>query len=243
MISPRITMESLEDQLQDLGEKTFERYQLNRFPMEKQEEPFMRAKDIAVCRKIEGGIDKTRWYTVGIDGAVSGDTLAVVAAQIKDDGTAVFEEWLWDTTGQLGVYDLTDVADVLQELARTRGRPLIVCDPARLQFTANWLYRERDIELFDFPQTPRMMAPASELLARHVKRHTAALANTPVLAEHCGNAVADESKAYGRRISSKKHGKGSERIDAAIAAAMALSAYDENLDEHTGSLGVLTIQL
>jgi phage terminase large subunit-like protein len=243
MISPRITQESLEDQLADLGAATFERYQLNRFPMEKAEEPFMRAQDIKACVRNKGEINKSKWFTVAVDGAVSGDTLAVVAAQPQEDGTAAFEEWIWDVTSAMGVYDLTDVADVLSKLAMEEGRPLIVCDPARLQFTSNWLRRERGIELYDFAQTPRMMAPASELLARHVKRHTACFNKTPTLAKHCENAIADVSKAYGRRISSKAHGKKSDRIDAAVAAAMALSAYDENLDEHTGSCGVWSIEL
>lgn len=53
--------------------------------------------------------------------------------------------------------------------ARTRGRPLVVCDPARLQFTVNWLNNNRGIELFKMPQTGAVMCPASELLASAVR--------------------------------------------------------------------------
>ena len=243
MVTPRITMEQLEGQKAAMTSASFERYQLNRFPMEKAEEPFMRRRDVNACSRQEGAVDKSRWFAVGLDGAVSGDTLSVVAAQQTDEGTWAFEEYNWDVTGQMGVYDLTDVADVLELLARAQGRPLIVCDPARLQFTVNWLNNNRGIELFKMPQTSAVMCPASELLASAVRRHTCAFANTPVLAEHCINAVAAESKAYGRRLASTSHGKGSERIDAAIAGAMAMSAYDSCLQDRVGSYAVATIEL
>ena len=75
------------------------------------------------------------------------------------------------------------------------------------------------------------MCPASELLARAVSTHIASLGDTPILAAHCINAVSSESKAYGRRLASVKHGQGSKRIDAAVAAAMAMWAYDNNEEE------------
>jgi phage terminase large subunit-like protein len=99
-----------------------------------------------------------------------------------------------------------------------------------MQFLTNWLDRECGIDVSDISQTPAIMCPASELLARSVETHKAALGGTPVLARHCINAVAAESKAYGRRLASEKgrHGQGTRRIDAAVAAAMAMWAYDNN---------------
>ena len=77
------------------------------------------------------------------------------------------------------------------------------------------------------------MCPASELLARAVSTKSASFANVEVLPEHCKNAVAAESKAYGRRLASYKgrHGQGTKRIDAAVAAAMAMWAFDNNESE------------
>ncbi|WP_417064468.1 terminase large subunit domain-containing protein [Gordonibacter urolithinfaciens] len=227
LVNDRMTMDDLEDQCEALGWPDFERYQLNRFPLEKSENPFMAAADVDACTGREGGIDWGSWFTVGVDGATSGDTLAVVAYQRQGDRD-VFAEWIWDdpTATAAGVYDLTDVADVLQALASKPGRPLVCCDPNRLQFLANWLERERGMEVFGLDQSPKAMCPASELLARSVKTRSACMAASPVLARHCRNAVAAESKAYGRRISSKRHGQGTERVDAAIAAAMAMWAHD-----------------
>lgn len=226
----RITMEELEEQFHALPLSQFERYYMNRTPMDDDEEPFMRRRDVEACRRVEADLDEDEWFCVGIDGAVSGDTLAMVAAQRQGEVWA-FREWTWDTPNTLGVYDLNDVADVIQVLAADRGRPLICCDPARMQFLANWLERERGIELTAVAQQTSIMCPASELLARSVKTHAAAMSNVPVTAEHCINAKTSESKAYGRRMTSEAHGKGSKRIDAAIAAAMAMWAYDNNADE------------
>lgn len=238
----RITMEELEEQREALSTKndlsSFERYYLNRTPMEIEETPFMRRADVEACKKIEGEIDWSDWFCVGIDGAVSGDTLAVVAAQRQGEGWA-FAEWCWERPGKQGVYDLTDVADVLEMLA-SRGGPLMVCDPARMQFLKNWLDRNRDMTLVDLAQTPKTMCPASELLARAVRTRVAAFKGLTVLPQHCINAKTDESKAYGRRITSERHGQGTKRIDAAIAAAMAMYAYDNN-EEETPSVWTLTL--
>lgn len=232
----RITMEEMEKQRAGFGrsKKAFERYILNRTPMDEEEEPFMRRADVERCQRKTGEIDWSQWFCAGLDGAVKGDTMAVVAAQRQGEEWA-FGEWCWDREGPLGVYDLTDVADVLRELASKQGRPLIVADPARMQFLLNWLDRTYGMDVADMAQMPSIMCPASELLARSVEAHAAQLGNVPVLAQHCINAVSSESKAYGRRLASYKdrHGKGTRRIDAAVAAAMAMYAYDNNRPQRT----------
>lgn len=225
----RVTMAELEEQLVALGERDFERYWLNRTPMEEYEEPFMHRADVDACRKVSAEIDWNEWFTFAIDGAVRGDTLALVAAQRQGEVWAL-REWCWEKPGPMGTYDLLEVADVIRELSVKPGNPLGGCDPARMQFLTNWLDRECGISIAEIAQTPSIMCPASELLARSVETHTAALHDTPVLAQHCINAVSSESKAYGRRLASEggKHGQGTKRIDAAVAAAMAMWAYDNN---------------
>lgn len=230
MAAGRITEEELEEQYNALPLNEFERYYLNRTPMDEEETPFMKRKDVESCQKKKAEIDTSEWFAVGIDGAVSGDTLAIVAAQRQGEQWAV-KEWCWEREGPMGVYDLTEVADVIQQLSATEGRPLIGCDPARMQFLVNWLERERGIIVYAVPQTPSVMCPASELLARNVASKSVAMESTPKLAEHCINSKVAESKAFGRRITSERHGKGSKRIDAAIAAAMAMWAYDNNAPE------------
>ena len=234
----RITMEELEEQYEadKLEDGTpgqgFVRYYLNRTPKEEAEEPFMKRRDVEWCQRNEPlEIDWNEWFCVGLDGAVRGDTLAVVAAQRRNERWA-FAEWCW-TKPEKGqsVYDLMEVADVLLDLARRPGNPFICADPARMQFLSNWLERTYAFDLSDVPQTPSIMCPASELLARAVSTHIASFVDTPILAEHCVNAVSSESKAYGRRLASVKHGQGSKRIDAAVAAAMAMWVYDNNEPE------------
>lgn len=225
----RVTMDELEEQYEALGSKSFERYWLNRTPMDEQAEPFMHREDVEACQRKALSIDRSRWFTFALDGAVRGDTLALVAAQRQGEEWAL-EEWCWEKPGPMGTYDLMEVADVIRQLSACPGNPFGGCDPARMQFLTNWLDRECGIDVSDISQTPAIMCPASELLARSVETHAAALSGTPVLAQHCINAVAAESKAYGRRLASEKgrHGQGTKRIDAAVAAAMAMWAYDNN---------------
>ena len=239
MVSPRVTMAALEDQLMNLGWRDFMRYQLNFFPRDRYEEPFVEAENVDACQEIDVPLDFDEWFAVGVDAAPSGDDTAVVAAQQKRDGTWAFKEWVWP--GQRA--DFNDLADVLDQLALEPGNPTIVIDPNRLKLVKDWLWNERGIDLFDFPQTPKAMCPASELLRRSVRMHQAAFHSVPTLAKHLKNAVAVESKAYGDRISSTGHGPGSARIDAAVAAAMAMSYYDGNVDDHTGSYAILSIPM
>lgn len=243
-VSKRITIAEMENQLHGLGKRDFERYQLNRFPFEKEAEPFMKRADVELCVGVDAGeFDPSEWFAVGLDGAVSGDTLAIVAVQQAPDGKWRTREWVWTEPTRDSVYDLMDVGDVVEALAYSDGRPLIVCDPARLQYLKNWLYNKKEIELFDFNQSPKQMCPASELLAANVGTHNISMDGTPKLAEHCINAVSEESKAYGRRLSSVRHGKNSRRIDAAVACAMAMSSYESNLSEHVGSYDILSIPI
>ncbi len=235
----RITLEEMEEQLSALGSKAFERYVLNRTPMDEGEEPFMKRADVEACRRVEAELDTSEWFAVGIDGAVSGDTLAMVAAQRQGARWAV-REWCWEREGPMGVYDLTEVADVVQMLSMEHGDPLMCCDPARMQFLANWLERERGIALHAVQQSPAVMCPASELLARNVSTRSISFMGAETTAQHCINAKVAESKAYGRRLSSERHGKGSRRIDAAVACAMAMWAYDNN---EPSDVSVYSIQL
>lgn len=235
----RITMEELEEQYEadkredgtpGLG---FVRYYLNRTPMDELEEPFMHRADVDACKETRLEIDRSEWFAFAIDGAVRGDTLAIVAAQRQGERWA-FEEWCWEKPdGPMGTYDLMAVADVIRELAAAQGRPMGGCDPARMQFLVNWLARECGMTIDQIAQVPSIMCPASELLARAVKTHVAAFGGLQTLPQHCLNATSAESKAYGRRLSSYKdrHGQGTRRIDAAIAAAMAMWAYDNNEPE------------
>lgn len=227
MPSPRDTMEKMERarSRMEASPRAFERYHLNRFPLDAAAEPFFRLRDVEACRRLGGSIDRGRYYVIGIDGAVSGDVMAAVAVQ-EQDGEPVFEEWVWAKTTEDGVYDMADLADLLVERSRDRGRPDFVADPARLVYMVNRLRSDYGVEVAAVAQSNANMCPASELLWSYVKARTAHMGGTPTLAEHCLNAVADVKASYGRRISSTGHGRGSARIDAAIAAAMALRTYE-----------------
>lgn len=244
MVTDRITMDQLRGQRAALTKRAFQRYQLNQFPADMSDEAFFAGRDIGACRRVVADIDPHRFAVAGLDGAVNGDTLGLVLYQATEDGRDAFRSWAWDRpVGALGTYDLTDVADVLAEIALTHDDVLFVADPARLSFLANWLERERGIVLWAFNQTPGNMCPASEALGRSVRAHRAAFRGNALLADHCAAAVVSESKAYGRRLSSRRHGQGTDRIDLAVAAAMAMKAYDDNLADHQGGATGFVVDL
>lgn len=244
MVSDRVTMDQLRSQRAALTRRAFQRYQLNQFPAAMSDDPFFDPRDVGACRRVAAEVDPREFCVAGLDGAVSGDTLGLALYQATEDGRDAFETWAWERPdGALGTYDLTDVADVLTEIAMTHDDVLFVCDPARLSFLANWLERERGIQLFGFRQTAANMCPASEALGRSVRGHRAALRGNSLLADHCAAAVVSESKAYGRRLASRRHGQGSDRIDLAVAAAMAMKAYDDNAGARGGEATGFVVDL
>lgn len=239
LVSPRITMADLEDQRRALGKRAFMRYQLNYFPPDLYEEPFVSAADVDACTGVGAEIDRDEWFCCGVDAAPSGDDTALVAVQQKRDGTWAVEEWVWP--GRRA--DFYDLGLCLQTLAACDGAPTIVIDPNRLKLVKDWLWNEMGVDLFDFPQTPKSMCPASELLRRAVRERRLALAGLEWVPRHLKNAVSEESRAYGERISSTGHGPNSRRIDSAVALAMAMSYYDGNVDEHAHSCGTFFVRL
>ena len=70
-----VTVESIRAMRESMRYRDFERYTMNRFPLEKGLDRSMRQVDIAACRKA-GGFDFDQPFTLAIDGAVRGDPSA-----------------------------------------------------------------------------------------------------------------------------------------------------------------------
>jgi len=219
-----VRVESIEDQYNSLTRYSFERYVLNRYPAKKSEDVAIKRSKINACRKVSADFDFSKRFSVGVDGATSGDTLAICCYQ-ECDGKDVFFEYSWSEPDESGYYDLMEVADVLEKLGKQRGKPDIGLDPARMVFLMKFLERERGIKTFTVKQQPSIMCPASAMLKESIERGKAALAGAPVLADHAGNCIREESKAYGFRFTSAHSSKSKRRIDMAIAAAMAMYIY------------------
>ena len=231
-----VTVDSIRKQYAKISRRAFERYVLNRFPQTKELDHAINPASVKKCRRRAGEVDFTRHFSVGVDGAVSGDTLAICAFQRQGERD-VFAEWSWSTPDEDGYYDFTEVADVLEMLGKKPGKPEIAMDPARMVLLLKFLERERGVKAFTLKQQPSIMCPASAMLTHSIEAGTACLKGTPVLADHAKNCLKDENKAYGFRFTSRGSGKSKRHIDMAIAAAMAMYVYENTEPEHRTYIG------
>ena len=216
-----VTVENIERQRRKLSKRNFERYILNRFPVEDEPDKSFRPRDLKACAKIGGDVDFSEPFALAIDGAVRGDAFAIVAHQERD-GTHYFHEWVYDSPPEdTGYYDLAQIGQLVAGLSQRYGCPVGI-DPARLLLWASVLQDEYGVEIYEIKQTNQIMCPACSLVVNAVTAHRAALGDCPRLADHLANCLDADREPYGTRFTSSAHGQGSHRIDAAIAAAMAM---------------------
>lgn len=94
-------------------------------------------------------------------------------------------------------------------------------DPARLLLMAQQLQDDYGVAIFEVPQSNKIMCAASDMVTRSIKERRTSLKGCPKLADHLTNCTILTREPYGWRFGSEKHGQNSDRIDAAIAAAIA----------------------
>ena len=215
-----VTVDSIATSYESMRRRDFERYAMNRFPLEKGLDRSMRVSDVKACSKM-GGFDFSEPFTLAIDGAVRGDAFALVAHQERD-GRHYFAEWVYDTPPEdRGYYDVGAIGQLVAGLCQ-KHNVAVGIDPARLLLWANELQDTYGCEVYEIRQTNDIMCPACALVVNAVRGHTAALEGCPKLAEHLTNCRDMRREPWGYRFTSDRHGQGTERIDAAIAAAMAM---------------------
>lgn len=217
-----VTTGSIRDLRESMRKRDFERYAMNRFPLEKGLDRSMRQADIASCARRGGGFDFDEPFTLAIDGAVRGDAFAIVAHQVAEDGSHRFHEWVYDTPPEdRGYYDVAQIGQLVAGLCQKYRCPVGI-DPARLLLWANELQDTYGVEVYEIRQNNENMCPACALVVNAVRSRSARLGDCPKLADHLANCRDMRREPWGYRFTSDSHGQGSERIDAAIAAAMAM---------------------
>lgn len=214
-----VTIEDVRRQRENLSNKQFERYEVNRFPLEKSEDKALKVGEVRRCQRIENCFDWDQPFVLGVDGATSGDTFAIVAHQ-QQGSMDYYHEWIFDEPGESGYYDLNQIMQLLAYLYQ-KYHCVVGIDPSRLLLMAQLLQDDYGVEIVEVPQTNKIMCAASEMVARSVKEKRTSLDGCPKLAEHLTNCIQLTREPFGWRFSSEKHGQGSDRIDAAIAAAIA----------------------
>ena len=239
-----VSVDNIRMQRRRLSRADFERYVLNRFPVRATLDRSMREDDVEACEAQEAEFDFDEPFTLAVDGAVRGDAFALVAHQVGPDGHSRFREWVYDSPPEdTGYYDIHQVGQLVAGLSQRYGCPVGI-DPARLLLWANVLQDEYGVEVYEVRQTNLVMCPACSLVVNAVRSHRADLGGCPRLAEHLRNCRDLPREPYGTRFTSVAHGQGSERIDAAIAAAMAMwmtQTMPEPVESFAETGGIWTI--
>ena len=222
-----VSVEDMERQRKRLSKRNFERYILNRFPTAEVAMACFTALQLGACCKAENGFDFDEPFTIGIDGATSGDSFAVVAFQ-RRDGAGYTCEWVFDEPDEeTGHYPVNDIMELVAGICARNYPEVVAIDPNRMIVMSNQLSDVYGIETTSFAQNNATMCQATALVIQLVKSRTLRLKGCAKLRKHLANTVEDDKGSYGVRFS--KDDKRS-KIDAAIALAIAVLAFDKLVD-------------
>lgn len=196
---------------------------------------------------------------VGVDMALSGDTAAVVAAWLHDDGQITIKPWFfvpgdglkerseldgvpyerWRDEGLITatpgpIIDPEAVEDHLRELAARHDVREIAFDPHLARQIMQRLY-EDGLPVIEHRQAPLSMGVAIGDLERTVNGHMIRHDGNPVLRHHFDSVVASRNETTG--LVRMHKGKKTDRIDGAVASAMAVHRSvvgESNKSNYTG---------
>lgn len=230
MVASWVTWESIQDQRGSASSKrAFERYTANRFPSKKDNYSCFSDQQLRALLKLENDLDFNLPWTLGIDGATSGDAFAIVAYQKRiDEGGRPYsctKEWVFDEIDEdTGHYRLNQIAELIALICQSYQPEVVAIDPNRMIVLSNQLDDVWGIETVSFAQSNAVMCQATSIIYHLVKARALRLKGCPKLKTHLANTVEADKGSYGVRFDkdSKK-----SKIDAAIALAIAALAYDK----------------
>lgn len=230
MVASWVTWESIEDQRGMASSKrAFERYTANRFPSKKDEYSCFTHGQLDRCMKGRNDFDFSKPFTLGIDGATAGDSFAIVAYQEKTTAKGhtygLTREWVFDEPDEeTGHYNLSQIMQLIAGICNDHWPEIVGLDPNRLIVMSSQLRDAYGIDTVAFAQNNATMCQASSLVIHLVKDGKLKLRGCQKLRRHLENTVEEDREPYGTRF-----GKDSRKskIDAAIALAIAVLAYDK----------------
>lgn len=229
MVAPWVTWESIQDQRGSASSKrAFERYTANRFPSKKDEYSCFTAPQLEELTKEDNDFDFAQPWTMGIDGATSGDSFAIVAYQEINDENGVrcnTKEWVFDEPDEeTGHYPMNEIMELIALLCQQYHPEVVGIDPNRMIVMSNQLSDNYGIDTVSFPQNNATMCQATSLVIHKVRAKQLRLKGCPKLRQHLSNTIEDDKGAYGIRFG--KDDKKS-KIDAAIALSIATLAFEK----------------
>ncbi len=229
LVASWVSWESICDQRNSQSKRAFERYTANRFPSDKSDYSCFTARQLSDCCRKGNDFDFDRPFTLGIDGATSGDSFAMVGYQeeVGRDGQTIRRtvEWVFDEPDEeTGRYPLNDIMELIADINQRHYPDVIGIDPNRMIVMSSQLKDVYGIDTVAFAQNNATMCQATSLVTHAVKSRELRLRGCPKLKAHLANCVEDDKGSFGIRF-----GKDDKRskIDAAIALAIAELAYEK----------------
>ena len=226
-IAPWITMEYLKDEYRRLTRAEFEQYHLNRFPTTNDAARAFRWQEWKRCQR-HPIVDAEEPCVITVDGANKGDCFAIIVDRRDAAGDHHMESYIFDEPPpDTGYYDLTEIEEFIASLWQTRNVTRVALDPNRLLLLMQRLERDHGIPVEEFGQTNTRMCPASATLRELVRTGRIRAGRGTVIKEHILNAIELPREPIGWRIG---RGAKAEKIDGAIAAAMAVYIAEAESD-------------
>lgn len=159
---------------------------------------------------------------LGFDGSYNNDSTAIVVATMGSGTPHLDLVRAWEkpvaVQGEWKV-PIIEVEDAIRDACRRWNVREIVCDPYRWARSMEVLEGE-GLPIVEFPQSPARMTPASQRFYEAAVNGQLTHSGDPLLARHIANAVL-KVDSRGSRIT-KEHRHSVRKIDAAIAAVIAL---------------------
>ena len=211
-----VTEEYLQSQALQLPEGEFRRLHLGQWT--KSREQWITSEAFEACPN--GDIEPGDEVVLAVDASFTNDSTVIVAAT-TDKRLKILEIWErpLDADESYRV-PLNQVTQRLQELIEEYKPRACVYDPFALQHAMTEISDITGALLIEFPQSPKRMVPACSRFAELVLTRQLYHDHSPVLTRHIANCHT-KSDRYGVRVT-KEHRGSKRKIDAAVAAIMAL---------------------
>lgn len=219
------TMADLQFQYDTSPIESFIRYTGNQFPPDSLKS--LSAFNSKLRKRIEIDKDAKLWdwqreCVLGIDGAQTGDTFALVYTQWMPDGRIALYPFLFDEAGENG-YDLDQIEQLIVERYSTGYVSITAIDPSRLLLMASHLEHKFGLVVTSVKQNDTNMCAASSLLLSYMTESRIVLcgpdADKFLYHLSCVQKVVREP--YGWRMSKDRSDK-TKLIDGPVAGSMGM---------------------
>lgn len=224
------TIEDMEDDYNTLPFSDFLRYSLNVFPPDNLgEDMAFDPAQVDACLD-DGDFDWDRTMAIGIDGAMSGDSFAIVFSGAREDGGVDWYPVIYTQGTDEGRYDLVQIEELVSDYYNSHDIQRVAVDPYRLLMFSQHLKDRYGIPVETYAQNDANMAAASEYILRLITDGILHIYGSDrfIMAEHLKNVVRGSAHAYGWRMSKTAD---RAKIDGAIAGAMSAVVLDSTVGD------------